>query len=229
LAENQFRQTFSAKQRKTACRLAITNLLGWLGWLRAMETFSLQWIDVLYVDPQLGPTVGLPEDQGMVLLKLLAQTKSQQSMTADVVLAYSAASGFSIGKWFERRLRLEVQDEGMIPTDYILAFANGRPWTSHYFRHTFLYPFLETQRQLGDAYLQIYDGARQATASRNVSGPFIVTVEVLVPMFLGHVRLMCEAATPAEVMEYGRWRKSCGPMDMPILPISNGRLRIKLF
>jgi hypothetical protein len=66
-----------------------------------METFSLQWIDVLYVDPQLGPTVGLPEDQGMVLLKLLAQIKSQQYMTADVVLAYLTASGFSIGKWLE--------------------------------------------------------------------------------------------------------------------------------
>jgi hypothetical protein len=51
LAENQFRQAILAKQRKIACRLAITNLLGWLGWLRAMQTFSLQWIDVLSVDP----------------------------------------------------------------------------------------------------------------------------------------------------------------------------------
>jgi hypothetical protein len=42
LVENQIRQAFTPKQRKTACRIAITNLLGWLGWLRAMETFSLQ-------------------------------------------------------------------------------------------------------------------------------------------------------------------------------------------
>ena len=86
------------------------------------------------VEPRLGPTVGLPENQGMVLLKLLAQTKSQQAMTADVVLAHSTASSFSLGKWLER-LRLEVQDEGVLSTDYILAHDHdGRPWTSHCYR-----------------------------------------------------------------------------------------------
>jgi hypothetical protein len=33
LVENQFRQPFTPKQLKTACQTAITNLLGWLGWL----------------------------------------------------------------------------------------------------------------------------------------------------------------------------------------------------
>jgi hypothetical protein len=165
------------------------------------------------VEPRLGPTVGLPENQGMVLLKLLAQTKSQQSMTADVVLAYSTASGFSIGKWLER-LRLEIQDEGVLPTDYILAHDNGRPWTSHYYRHTFLYPFLETQKRLGDAYLQKFDGSPgnsiperfwsfhcyRRGARTHVSRSRSTNVR---------------GATKAETMEHARWRVSRGSMDMP--------------
>jgi hypothetical protein len=128
LAENQLCQAFTPKQRKAACQTAIiSDLLGWLGWLQAMDSFSLQLKDVFSVEPWLGPTVGLPESQGMVLLRLLAQTKSQQSVAADVVLARSAASGFSIGKWFGERLGLETQDKGLLPVDCILAHDNGQP------------------------------------------------------------------------------------------------------
>ena len=213
LVENQFRQAFTPKQRKTACRIAITNLLGWLGWLRAMETFSLQWKDMFSVEPRLGPTMGLPEYQDMILLKLLAQTKSQQAMTADVVLVYSTASGFSLGKWLDR-LFLEVQDEGVLSTDFILAHDNGRPWTSHYYRHTFLYPFLETQKRLGDAFLQKFDGSPgnsiperfwsfhcyRRGARTHVSRSRSTNVR---------------GATKAEIMEHARWRTSRGSMDMP--------------
>jgi hypothetical protein len=97
-----------------------------------METFSLCWRDVSAVEPLRGPTVGLPPNQGMVRLQLLAQTKSQQAMTANVVLAFSTASGFSIGTWLER-LRFELREQDVLSTDFILAHANGSPWTSHYF------------------------------------------------------------------------------------------------
>ena len=41
--------------------------------------------------------------------------------------------------------------------DFILTYDNGRPWTSHYYRHTFLYRFLEKQKRVDDAYLQKFD------------------------------------------------------------------------
>jgi hypothetical protein len=148
-----------------------------------METFSLQWKNVFSVEPRLGPTtVGLPENQGMVLLKLLAQTKLQQAVTADVVLACSAASGFSVGKWLER-LCLESQDEGVLPMDHILACDNGRPWTSHCCRHTFPCPLWRPRRHLAMHVCKTLM-ARRVTASLNASGLFIVTVAGLGPMFL---------------------------------------------
>jgi hypothetical protein len=165
------------------------------------------------VEPRLGPRVGLPENQGMILLKLLAQTKLQQAMTADVVLACSTASGFSLGKWLDR-LVLEVQDEGALSTDFILAHDNGRPWTSHCYRHTFLHPFLETQKRLGDAFLQKFDGSPgnsiperfwsfhcyRRGARTHVSRSRSANVR---------------GATKAEIMKHARWRASRGSMDMP--------------
>jgi hypothetical protein len=207
LVENQFRQAFTPEQRKTACRIAITNLLGWLGWLRAMETFSLQWKDVFSVEPRLGPTVGLPENQGMVLLKLLAQTKSQQAMTADVVLACSAASGFSLGKWLDRLL-LEVQDKGALSADFILSQETGRH------RHTFLCPFLETQKRLGDACLQTFDGSPGDSILERFWSFYCCRRGART-----HVSRSCSAnvrgATKAEIMEHARWRTSRGSMDVP--------------
>jgi hypothetical protein len=188
LVESQFRQAFTPKQCKTACRIAITDLLGWLGWLRATETFSLQCKDMFSVEPRLGPTVGLPGNQGMALLKLLAQTKSQQATTADVVLAHSAASGFSLGKGLDRPL-LEVQDEGALSAAFILSHDTGRPWTSHCYGHTFLCPFWRHRRDLAmPVCKKLMD--HQATASRNASGLFIVTVAGLGPMFLDLALLM---------------------------------------
>jgi hypothetical protein len=109
---------------------------------------------------------------------------------------------------------LEVQDEGRIPTDYILAFANERPWTSHYFWHTFLYPFLETQRQLGDAYLQKYDGTPGNSIPERFWSFHCYRRGARTHVSRSHPTNV-QAATPAEVMEHGQWRKSRGSMDMP--------------
>jgi hypothetical protein len=66
--------TFDAKRRWALAGLA--NLLLWLGWLRSMETFSLTYADVLVVDPSDGRVYELPAGLGMLLLRLLPQTKS---------------------------------------------------------------------------------------------------------------------------------------------------------
>jgi hypothetical protein len=55
----------------------------------------------------------------------------------------------------------------------------------HYFWHTFIYPFLAAQRQLGDAYLQTCDGSPgNSIPSKNAFGLFIVTVTGLGPTAL---------------------------------------------
>jgi hypothetical protein len=79
------------------CRAAITNLLAWLAWLRAMETFLVQWNDIMITLPVDGPRVGLPVGMGVVLVSLLAQTKSEQSQVADMVIASETASSKNLG------------------------------------------------------------------------------------------------------------------------------------
>ncbi len=104
--EHLYHASESVPSRIEACRVAITNLMGWLGWLRAMETFSIRWMDVDVVTPADGPTVGLPADVGMVNLRLLPQTKSDQTRTADMVLAYRTLSVYNLGHWLQRLRRL---------------------------------------------------------------------------------------------------------------------------
>jgi hypothetical protein len=90
---NYFDELFShaptRSGRVEACRAALTLVLAFLAWLRAMETFGLRWGDVNVTEPPDGPTVGLPFGVGVIQLILLAQTKSSQAAAADVIAAYT--------------------------------------------------------------------------------------------------------------------------------------------
>jgi hypothetical protein len=211
LVENQFRAATNARQRRKACRIAITNLIGWLAWLRASETFSLQWKDIENVPPALGPRLGLPEGVGVVLLRLLAQTKSAQSRTADVVVAYTTASGLSLGKWLTR-LQAELGSDWS-PDSYLLCHENGRAWTSHHYRHTYMLPFLETQRQLGDPFLAKFDGS----PGNSIADKFW-SFHAYRRGARTHVSRKRATnrrkATDMEVNEHGRWRRARGSMRM---------------
>jgi hypothetical protein len=79
------------------CRAAIANLVAWLGWLRAMETFLLTWGNATVTPPQEGPSEGLPFGMWVVQLDLLAQTKSSQARVVDMVIAYETYSGKNLG------------------------------------------------------------------------------------------------------------------------------------
>jgi hypothetical protein len=83
------------------CCAAITKLLAWLAWLRAMEAFLVQWIDITITLPADGPHEGLLIGMGVVLVSLLAQTKSDQSRAADMVIAYETALGNNLGWWLD--------------------------------------------------------------------------------------------------------------------------------
>jgi hypothetical protein len=75
--------------RIDTCRAAQTHLFSFLGWLRACESFGIKWQDLTIIEPPFGPSMGLLFNLGVILVKLLAQMKSSQAATADIVLAYT--------------------------------------------------------------------------------------------------------------------------------------------
>ena len=206
-----FTQSTTALDRILYCQAAIANLAGWLGWLRAMETFSLTWGDITIVPPAEAASLGLPDLTGMVSLRLLPQTKSNRTMTADVILAYESASGFNLGLWFFRLIHLVQPTD---PAPCIFQHPNGTVWSSHFFRHTFLYPLLELQQTLGDPYLQRFDG----TPGNSIKDKFW-SFHCYRRGARTHVSrkrvLSIRSATGAEVSEHARWRRSRQGMDMP--------------
>jgi hypothetical protein len=67
-----------------------------------MKLFSLRWLDVDYVAPSDGPKYDLPEVTGLLLLRLLEETKSARTSAADVVIAGTSWSGLSPQRWLDR-------------------------------------------------------------------------------------------------------------------------------
>lgn len=195
------------------CRAATTHLLALLGWLRAKETFGVRWADIEIWTPQQGPALGLPAGVGAILCKLLPQTKSSQTSTADVVLAYTTALGLSLGKWLHRLQQILPQQQ-LVPEAYVISHANGLPWTSHYYRHTYFYPALYILRALGDPYLARYDDSPGKELTKAIwsfntyrrTGRSIVSKR--------RARTL-RAATAPETVEHGRWRVSRSTLDMP--------------
>jgi integrase len=77
-----YRDATTNRQRREICRAALVNILAWLGWLRAGETFSLRWEDITMTEPRDSPTLGLPAHTGTARLRLSEQTKSDRTQTA---------------------------------------------------------------------------------------------------------------------------------------------------
>jgi hypothetical protein len=204
----------TSKDRKRMSRAAVAHLSSYVGWLRGAETFGLCWRDVTAIHPDDGPTLGLPPGVGVILLKLLLQTKSSQFAQADVVIAFTTASGLSLGTWLER-LRAELTPAELDPAAFVLAKPSRAAWTSHYYRHRFLYPALYAFRDSGDAFLQAIDGSpgnsiperfwsfntqrRSGRSEASRKRPWTL-----------------RKASPAEVVEHGRWRLSRSSLDMPL-------------
>ena len=127
------------------------HLLAYLGWLRSQETFSASPADITITPPAQGPTRGLPPNIGAVELRLLESTKSHQSLTADIVIAYTTLSGLSLGKWLSRLFSFSP----CLPN--LLFSTRSQPqWSSVYFRHQYIYPLLELQRLKGEPSLQCF-------------------------------------------------------------------------
>jgi hypothetical protein len=199
--------------RLATCRADITNLLAWLAWLRALETFKVRWGGVAITRPEHGPREGLPLGIGIVQVNLQGQTKSSQARMVDMVIAYLTCSGKNLGWWLDT-LWHSLPYPLRVPSGYVICHDNGTPWTSHYFRHNYVYPLLAIQRSLGDPYLHKFDetvgrGLRENYWSFNMYRRG------------GRNQVSCKrasnlrAATPAEVVEHGRWHVSRSTLDMP--------------
>lgn len=199
--------------RVDACRAALTLVLAYLAWLRALETFGLTWGDVTVTDPTDGPTLGLPFGIGVIQLKLLAQTKSNQAAAADMIIAYTSASGLPPGRWLQR-LRALLRADKQGPDSIILAHPDGRAWTSHFYRYTYLYPLLGLMRSLGDAYLSKYDETPGKELQKAFHG-FNTLRRTGRSVASKRRAQTSRAGSSAEVVEHGRWRLSRSSLDMP--------------
>ncbi len=218
--------------RAEISRAALANVVAWLGWLRAMELFSLKWNDLTVLEPQDGPTMDLPFGTGAILARLLPATKSSPTITADVVMAYTSASGLSIGKW-AHRLRASL-GYAIIPVsqERIFQHPDGTLWTSHFFRSTYLWPLLHMQRLAGDAQLKQFDGINGNKTLEQIvysmhsyrrGARSVVSKSRPGPM---------RQATNLEVNEHGRWEVKRSNMKMDQLYLQwdiIDRLAITLF
>jgi hypothetical protein len=163
--------------------------------------------------PNDGPREGIPVGMGVIQLDLLAQTKSSQARVVDMVIAYETNSGKNLGWWLQALSDL-LPEYQRGPSDYILCHPDGSPWTSHFFRYTFVYPLLALQRTLGDAYLAKFDESPGKGLQENYW-----SFNMYRHGGQNHVSRKRptnnRVAFPAEVVEHGRWRVSCGTLDMP--------------
>ena len=94
----------------------------------------------------------------MVAYDMQPETKSSRHTRVDFLMAYCTLSGLHLGKWVYR-----TQHTSGIPPDWadcplpVFRHTNGTPWSSLYFRQTYLYPALRIQRGAGDAFLLAFD------------------------------------------------------------------------
>jgi hypothetical protein len=191
------------------------NLLSYLGWLRSTETFSATSDSVTLIEPEDGPTRGLSPHLGAIEFRLLASTKSDPTVTADVIIAWASLSGLSLGKWM---LRLR-QFASAVP-GRLFSTRKHPIWTSHHFRTNFAYPILELQRASGEPTLKAFSDQpghrimdkvysmhswRRAGRSRVSRKP-----RHNEPNPKG-----TRMATPTEVYEHGRWQVSVSSENMP--------------
>lgn len=152
--DHLFRHATSWNERRELTLAALANLTLWLGWLRSREALDLKWSDLTIIPPDKGASKDLPTGIGAISLRLAPETKSCRVSEGDVVVAYTTASGLSLGMWLGRARELFDLDDSSLPPTSIFCHLDGQPWSSQYFRTRHLYPHLQRLRQQGDPYLR---------------------------------------------------------------------------
>ena len=212
----------AVEARRQAALAGLATMLLWLGWLRSSETFELRWQDFDVVEPEDGPLVDLPHGCGVVGVRLGPETKSSRTKAVDMFLAYQCFSGYHLGKWFHRaRRRCGIGADYKECASRVFTHPAGTPWTSHFYRHSFLYPSLTQQRLAGDAMLAAFDD----TPGNTVASKFWslhcfrrgARSQVSRGGKFGHHRF--RKALKSQVYEHGRWRRRRSSEEIDIIYI----------
>lgn len=147
--EFQYHTTAGTARQIEIVTAAVVNLVAWLAWLRAGEVFSLCDDDVEITEPGFGATKGLPNNVGVIEMRLQPTTKTNRTSVADLILAYECLSGLSLGKWLGRLCHSR-------PDGRLFSTPACKRWTSRYFRNTWLYPLLFSQATSGEPSLRAF-------------------------------------------------------------------------
>jgi hypothetical protein len=212
----QYNSTTDSMLRADLAKAALVNLFSWTGWLRSSEVFGLRFCDVMCVEPENGPSLELPLGFGAISLRLLEQTKSNQTQQADVWIAYTTNSGLSAGQWWNdllQNLPLNTPRDSLI-------FRHGTSsvaWDSRFFRTKYLIPSLALQRAAGDKALLPFDDTPGNTLLEKFWSMHSYRRGGRTRVSKKDESTIRRKATPEEVNEHGRWRRSRRTMDMPTL------------
>ena len=128
------------------------NLSLYTSWMRGGECFGIDREDVANYGPETGPRFGLPLGTGHIQFRLLPQTKSNPTQTADIVVARTCASGLSLGKWMDRLLAFPSYSA----KGRLFSSPQKSEWNSRYFREKYAWRFLEDMRAEGEASLAAF-------------------------------------------------------------------------
>jgi hypothetical protein len=191
------------------------NLLAYLGWERSSDIFMTPPEAINITPPSAGPTRDLPPGVGAVEHTLLAETKSDPTLVADVVIAYTTLSGLSVGFWLERLLQFAPYYP-----EKLFSTATTPEWASLHFRENFAIPILEEHRRLGDPTLSMFSnvpGQRMIDKIYSIhswrrAGRSKVS---RVPRHGEPRPRGARKASPEEVYEHGRWEKKQDNESMP--------------
>ena len=218
--EESYLSARTPQARRKAALAGLASLLLWLGWLRSSETFNLCWHDFDVVEPADGPSRDLPEGLGVVGVRLGPETKSSRNKPVDMSLAYQTLSGYHLGKWFHRARRSSGigADYGTQPSK-VFSHDNGTPWTSHFYRHGFLYPSLKSQHAAGDAMLRAFDDTPGNTIEAKFWSLHCFRRGARSQVSRGGIygRHRFKKALKTQVYEHGRWRNRRSGEDIDVI------------
>ena len=212
--EDNYRRARTRADRQRWTLAGLAHVLLWLGWLRGGEAFGIAQEDLQRILPRDGPAFDLPSGVGALLIRML-KDKSNREQSFDIAIAYRCLSGLCAGKWLARAEGRGLWD----PTSPQLLFCHpsGKAWTSHYYRHQFLYPGLAHLRRNGDPFLARFDGSQPhltftyAFWSLHCYRRGARTHSQRVQPDRRHKR-----ASKAQVYEHARWRVQSGGEDIDV-------------
>ena len=206
--EARFMSATQASVRQAYATAGLANLMAWTTWLRGGELFRLNWENLDIIWPQQALQRDLPANTGAILLRLSPETKSSRTATAEIAVALRTVTGLDLARWL-RRVRAAAPVPPR-PADAVFGQYNGQRWvrwTSHHYRHKFLYPGLEFLRAGGDTFLTHLGGREGRMLPRKFFSIHSYRrgarshAQRSQPTIAGHRK-----APDTWIYEHGRWR-----------------------